>query len=167
MLIALNVKVNFLSGLIFQILHPYLQKHLRPSLFHLDLRFSSVLEDALLHLKNFGQIVQFLERKTASECIQYYYLTKKNTNYNHQPDLIKCTTQGHFMNYRGIVCMIRKNIFLKIFLPHPKNLCQICAVSERKTASKCIQYYYLTMKNTSYKQLVHLMEYATQWHVMN
>ena len=34
-------------------------------------------EKFLLHPKNFGQIAPFLERKSVSECVQHYYLSKK------------------------------------------------------------------------------------------
>ncbi len=75
--------------------------------------------------KNFGPFAQFLERRTASECIKNYYLTKKKTKYNNLAHLFKYTGQGYFKNYRGMFWTIRKNIFLKIFLLHPKNFCQI------------------------------------------
>lgn len=47
-------------------------------------------EKFLLHPKNFGQIAQFLERKTVSDCVQYYYLSKKTENYK---QIIKRSTK--------------------------------------------------------------------------
>lgn len=38
-------------------------------------------EKYLLHPKQFGQISQFLERKSTADCVQYYYLSKKTENY--------------------------------------------------------------------------------------
>ena len=58
-------------------------------------------EKYLLHPKNFGQIAQCLERKTVSECVQYYYLSKKTENYK---QLLRKSTKGRrgVRNNRGI-----------------------------------------------------------------
>ena len=48
-------------------------------------------EKYLLHPKNFGQIAQFLERKTVSDCVQYYYLSKNTENYK---QLLRKSTKG-------------------------------------------------------------------------
>ena len=51
-------------------------------------------EKFLLHPKNFGQIAQFLERKTVSDCVQYYYLSKKTENYKQQLRKSKIRRRG-------------------------------------------------------------------------
>ena len=58
-------------------------------------------EKYLLHPKNFGQIAQFLERKTVSDCVQYYYLSKKTENYK---QLLRKSTKGRrgVRNNRGV-----------------------------------------------------------------
>merc|ERR1712179_540179 len=58
-------------------------------------------EKYLLHPKNFGQIAQCLERKTVSECVQYYYLSKKTENYK---QLLRKSTKGRrgARNVRGL-----------------------------------------------------------------
>ena len=58
-------------------------------------------EKYLLHPKNFGQIAQFLERKTVSDCVQFYYLSKKTENYK---QLLRKSTKGRrgVRNNRGL-----------------------------------------------------------------
>ena len=41
-------------------------------------------EKFLQHPKNFGRIAQNLERKSVSDCVLYYYMTKKSVNFKQQ-----------------------------------------------------------------------------------
>jgi hypothetical protein len=49
-------------------------------------------EKYLQHPKNFGVISQYLDRKSVSDCVQYYYLSKKTENYKQL--LRKSRTRG-------------------------------------------------------------------------
>uniref|UniRef100_A0A9J8BR71 Nuclear receptor corepressor 1 n=1 Tax=Cyprinus carpio carpio TaxID=630221 RepID=A0A9J8BR71_CYPCA len=58
-------------------------------------------EKFMQHPKNFGLIASFLERKCVSDCVLYYYLTKKSQNY-------KTLVRRNFGNRRR-----RNQVFLK------------------------------------------------------
>ena len=49
-------------------------------------------EKYLQHPKNFAVISQYLDRKSVSDCVQYYYLSKKTENYKQL--LRKSRTRG-------------------------------------------------------------------------
>ena len=67
-------------------------------------------EKFLQHPKNFGRIAQNLERKSVSDCVLYYYLTKKSINFKQQLRQMAAAARGGEVRQSGVMTRLQRQL---------------------------------------------------------